>query len=461
VVADSNGHHALDLRTALDLCLSHRSRSLHLFTVLRANETLTAQLDDGQPRPDSSNKRQTRFRKILNRLGLVLFGVLMGALVAEIGLRAVGYSYPQFYAIDPSLGYSLRPNVEGWYRKEGVSYVKINGDGLRDREHAKAKPPDTIRVAVIGDSFTEAMHVEMNQTFWSIAETNLQNCAAFGGKKVEFINFGVSGYGTAQEYLMLHEHVWQYSPDVVLLAVTTNNDVTDNSRALRKANDVPYFVYTDGRLTLDDSFKETETYHVRQSVPSRLVGWVQDHSRLIQALNSANRSFKYWLATRRARRAAATSPRSKGPAPGDEPGIENAVYKQPHDPVWNDAWRVTEGLIAQMRDEATANGAKFVLVTLSHGIQVYPDRQVRQNFMDRYGVSDLFYPDHQFEKICERENVPTIILGPRLQEYAERNKAYLHGFDGDIGNGHWNQLGHRIAGELIAGDLCATGAFLK
>ena len=64
-----------------------------------------------------------------------MFGVLVGACAAEIGLRIVGFSYPQFYEIDSSLGYSLRPNIEGWYRKEGVSYVRINSDGLRDREH--------------------------------------------------------------------------------------------------------------------------------------------------------------------------------------------------------------------------------------------------------------------------------------------------------------------------------------
>src|SRR3989475_11835012 len=98
---------------------------------------------------------------------------------------------------------------------------------------------------------------------------------------------------------MLHQRVWQYSPDVVLVAVTSNNDVTANSRALRKTNDIPYFVYTDGRLTLDDSFKETKTFQVRQSTPSRLVSWIQDHSRLIQLISSANRSVKYWLAARK------------------------------------------------------------------------------------------------------------------------------------------------------------------
>ena len=42
--------------------------------------------------------------------------------------------------------------------------------------------------------------------------------------------------------MTLREQVWSYSPDVVLLAVTTNNDVLDNSRALKLTDEIPYFV---------------------------------------------------------------------------------------------------------------------------------------------------------------------------------------------------------------------------
>ena len=93
-------------------------------------------------------------------------------------------------------------------------------------------------------------------------------------------------------------------------------------------------------------------------------------------------------------------------------------------------------------------------MTLSNGIQVYPDPKVRQTFMNVLGVTDLFYPDYRIKQLCEREHIPAIILAPRLQEYADRNKAFLHGFDGK-GNGHWNQLGHRVPGELIAAEFCA------
>ena len=43
----------------------------------------------------------------------------------------------------------------------------------------------------------------------------------FPGKQVEVINFGVSGYGTAQELLTLRQKVWDFSPDIVVLAFTT------------------------------------------------------------------------------------------------------------------------------------------------------------------------------------------------------------------------------------------------
>jgi len=289
----------------------------------------------------------------------------------------------------------------------------------------------------------------------------LEQCDKFRGKKVEAIDFGVSGYGTAQELLTLRERVWSYSPDIVMLAVTTNNDISDNLRQLKKTDQIPYFSYRDGKLALDDSFKDTNTFRWRQSGLSRLGRWIRDHSRVIQAINQGHHGFKIWLAARRARNAQASSPGSgvesqtqnAGQA-SEELGVDNVIYREPRDATWNDAWNVTERLIELMRDEVQSRGAKFVVVTLTNGIQVYPDANVRQIFMKRLGVNDLFYPDNRIKRLAERENIPVITLAPEMQAYAEQNKVFLHGFDGNLGNGHWNQLGHRLAGEAIARHLC-------
>ncbi len=86
---------------------------------------------------------RSRAKRWSLKLALILGGVLAGLLVGEIALRIVGYSYPVFYRTDQDRGVSLRPGMAGWYRKEGTAYIQINGDGLRDREHSKAKAPDT------------------------------------------------------------------------------------------------------------------------------------------------------------------------------------------------------------------------------------------------------------------------------------------------------------------------------
>ncbi len=401
------------------------------------------------------NKPQTRLRRITAKLLLVLFGLCFGAIIAEIALRVAGYSYPTFYMPDAARGFALRPNMEGWYRKEGEAYVKINSDGLRDREHEKTKPPNTIRIAMLGDSYPEAFPVSMEDAFWSIMEKKLQECGAFGGKKIEVINFGVSGYGTTQELITLREHAWQYSPDIVMLTVTTNNDISDNSRALKRTDEAPYFIYRDGKLTLDDSFKETRAFRWRQSKLNRLGSWIRDHLRLIQAINQGHHGFKIWLAARRARNNSASTPQPTNVAASEELGIDNVIYREPGDQAWNDAWRVTERLIDEMSAEVKTKGAKFLVVTLSNGIQVYPDAAVREIFMKRVGVSDLFYPDNRIRNVCERDMIPVITLAPQMQAYAAEHHAFLHGFGQNIGNGHWNQLGQRVAGELIAKELCA------
>jgi|ERR1043166_3230602 hypothetical protein len=418
--------------------------------------------------------KRSRVKKFFAKLLLVLAGFAIGAVVAEIALRIIGYQYPEFYQRDEIRGVSLLPGAEGWYRKEGEAYVRINSDGLHDQEHALAKPDGTFRMAIVGDSYCEALSVSREEAFWTVMARKLEECGAFAGRKVEVINFGVSGYGTAQELLTLREQVWKYSPDIVLLAVTTNNDITDNSRALKRTDDVPYFVFNGSQLSLDDSFKNSRGFLVGKSFIGRTGTWLRAHSRLIQAIIQGHHGFKILLASWRAKKSQPPEP-APPVTPGDrgniqeksdlfarteELGADNLVYLEPNNPVWNDAWRVTEALIVQMRDEVARRGAKFVVVTLSNGPQVLPDTQLRAAFEKRLGVNDLFYPDNRIRALGVREGIPVITLAPELQRFAQQNQVFLHGFGKNIGNGHWNATGNRVAGELIAKEMCA-GAFLK
>jgi len=437
-------------------CSAFRCRLLRLM-IMNPSELHNAAHDlTNTAQPVTVVKKPRRLRALAGKLLLILFGIFVGVLLAEITLWLVGYSYPEFYQPDESLGFALRPGMEGWYRKESQAYIRINSDGLRDREHSKAKPAGTFRIALLGDSYAEAFQVAMEDSFWAIMERKLNECGAFDRKRIEVINFGVSGYGTAQELLTLRERVWSYSPDLVMLAITTNNDVSDNVRSLKKTDRVPYFVYQDARLVEDDSFKRTRTFRWRRSSIAGVGRWFEDHSRLVQALERAQLRLKIWLASKRSNSALSQikTDRAAAPTSEDELGVDNLIYREPRDAVWTDAWRVTEGLIAIMRDEVQSHQAKFLVVTLSNGIQVYPNPEARESFLKRVDAKDLFYPDKRIGTFCAKEGIAVITLAPGMQAYADQNKTFLHGFPGSIGFGHWNSLGHRVAGELIAAELC-------
>ena len=52
--------------------------------------------------------------------------------------------------------------------------VQINASqGLRDREYAKEKPANTLRIANLGDSFAQAFQALLEKTFWFVLEGKL------------------------------------------------------------------------------------------------------------------------------------------------------------------------------------------------------------------------------------------------------------------------------------------------
>ena len=112
----------------------------------------------------------------IKNAALACASVAVTVVLAEGTLRVAGFSYPNFWQPDPVTGSSLRPGMEGWQRDEGRAYVKISAQGLRDREHSISKPAGTYRIAVLGDSYAEAMQVDVERTFWSLLPKRLASC---------------------------------------------------------------------------------------------------------------------------------------------------------------------------------------------------------------------------------------------------------------------------------------------
>lgn len=392
-----------------------------------------------------------RYLRPLKALFLAGCSLAVALLLVEIGLRVAGISYPIFLDIDRDRGFGLAPGKEAWQTREGRAFIKINSDGLRDVEHTIEKPRNVIRIAVLGDSYAEALQVPLEQTFWRTLQNELSACPVVQGRKIEVINFGVSGYGTAQELLTLQHHVWKYDPDIVLLAFLTGNDITDNSLALRGNPTIPYFVYKNGALVLDKSYM-TPSFRFKLDVGYDHWSPLLYDLRFIQVIKETQRVLSAWSA--KAKGAQQDPNARRNVPPGLEDGLDHAIYRPPPNARWKEAWRVTEGLILEMANEVRSRKADFWIVTLTNGIQVNPDPQVRKAYMDWLGVDNLSYPDRRIAHLAERNGIPVITLVDPLAAYALKNNVYLHGFENSIGKGHWNKVGHMVAGKEIASQMC-------
>ncbi len=392
-----------------------------------------------------------RSQKLLFSLFSVVVGLLVGLAAAEVVLRIYGFSSPDFFQADETLGYIYTPGIEGRYTKEGESYVRINSEGFRDAEHSIEKPADVFRVAVVGDSYVAGFEVEAHERFTAHLEKTLGTCAPLGGRRVEMLSFGAAGYGTAQQLLLVRDRVLRYSPDLLILLFTTNNDVIDNSRAFRDGL-IPFFVLKDGELTLDDSFARDPKFRFNRSAVKR--GWagIYNSLRVFQAIAAGWRALKSRTPPPARQEGGNAAPAKEQVIA--EPGTENEVYRPPTSPAWQDAWAVTEAMMIAMRDDVAAAGSRLMIVTGSNGIQVLPDVRAREAFARALGVADLYYPDRRVAEFGRMNSIPVVTLAPLLADHAEREQVILHGFADNPGNGHWNQLGHRLVGELIAEPVC-------
>ena len=196
-----------------------------------------------------SRRRYACFAAITILLGLaVSLGVV--ELVLRYQDRLIAQSehmQPGLIGYNSDLGWQLMPGWSGTHHHYDYEVVyDIDASGLRLAPQAQMTGS---RVAVLGDSFTFGLGVANDETF--VARLN-----AMSDGRLHYLNLGVPGYSTDQEWLLLQKTGKAIKPDIVLLVVYLANDLFDNNRPfpLQAENAKPYFrLDTQGQLVLENT----------------------------------------------------------------------------------------------------------------------------------------------------------------------------------------------------------------
>ena len=158
---------------------------------------------------------------------LILFSsIIFSFIIVEILLRIFNptLSYQKHsYIFDSELGWIHKPNSSFSNVTPDFNVSSsINSLSLRDSEFLNNKK----NILVLGDSMVEARQVNDSEVFTELLEDNF--------KEYEFLNAGVSGYGTTQQLLLYKRLSKEIKFEFVVLLYSKLNDWLDTSYEYQK-----------------------------------------------------------------------------------------------------------------------------------------------------------------------------------------------------------------------------------
>jgi hypothetical protein len=152
----------------------------------------------------------------LLRMAFALVAVVaLAAIAVELGLRVGGarpHTTPEASNVVPDAwtGFRLRPGVSGQ-----EAFVTNDLGMHAPRSYTLARPPASLRVAVLGSSVVYGLATPFADTIPGVVERELQSA----GHRAEVLNFGTHGFTIVHVSALLQAYVHQFEPHVVVVVV--------------------------------------------------------------------------------------------------------------------------------------------------------------------------------------------------------------------------------------------------
>lgn len=125
-------------------------------------------------------------------------------------------SHRQLMQHHPVFGYKFLPSLKMRVEHQGGGYlVKTNQEGFRCNNEVTAQKSKPHCVLVFGDSYTAGDGVSNGKRYSDV----LENCL----DETEVLNFGLSGSGTDQQFLVFQHYAKKVEHDAVVIGVLVEN----------------------------------------------------------------------------------------------------------------------------------------------------------------------------------------------------------------------------------------------
>ncbi|HIA36774.1 MAG TPA: SGNH/GDSL hydrolase family protein [Flavobacteriales bacterium] len=263
-----------------------------------------------------------------------------------------------FCIYDPLLGWCNNPS----FRSEDGNYCH-DMHGIRTADsinYTINKEPNTLRIALLGDSYIYGAEVNFENTIGCFLEKILRE----NNIDAEVLNFGVGAYGIDQAYLCWEKTAYKFEPDIVIFGFQPEN-VARNVNLIRalysKKEALPFFkprFVLDGKtITLINA-----PTPIPDSLPAKLknmAAW--NLSKHETFYNPDDYMDSFWL-------------KSKIVSYGLDLLAENRfnIYEneRPFYSLENEPSNLTLKIIDRLRREVQANGADFFIMHIPRNLDI-------------------------------------------------------------------------------------------
>jgi len=251
--------------------------------------------------------------------------------------------------------------------------------------------------------------------------------------RYEIMNFGVVGYGTAQELETFRHRVLQFDPDMAILFVYLGNDLFNNSRELDpEPNRLHYALNDSGDLvrlpfTISDNFIKRWLRH-----HSKAYLFVRDRIKTVQAISRTLRTLGLMQKT--------IPPGDESKRPGPDL-LQKSQYLLDTPPPIERAWLITETLIGELQRLSFENSVPLRLVIIPTKEQILntPPKTLEINQFDMQKSIQTM------DEICHRLEIDCLQLadafrGPQVSV----EECFFENV------GHWTEIGHAVAAQAVS-----------
>lgn len=358
-----------------------------------------------------SKKREIKIGTVLLLITIILFFIIL-----EVVIRLFFPISDTIWIGDSIIGHKHIPNKSGIFViSEHISKVKFNSEGFRDIDHKIENPNDKYRIAILGDSFVDALEVDFEDSFHQLLQKELNEKYP---NKYEIFNFGLYYFSTGQEFLQYQSFVKKYNPDLVVLFVFMN----DPYETCLQDDKNPTFYF------------ENNTLKQRPFTPnnySNIQIFISKYFKSTVFLRKLYYDFKRNLENNQEKQ--------------ENDGIPSftKVFLKNYDNQVEECWNLTSYFLRELNQQIKQDKSNLLIFIIPNPVSIYEED--KNKFLSQTNLNessfDFFKPDIIFEQILEKDNISYVNLRWAIQKQKER--VYY------TEDGHFNIQGHKFVKDKL------------